>query len=192
MREIKFRGWDQRDCAMWEFDLWEAAQFKDKQMHLMQFTGLLDKNGVEIYEGDILEGGYVVKWHLNRWALFLGEQVEGSLDNECEIIGNVWQNGAQKSGWKKKNPERMAHLKARRYARERNAEGSHTFEEWRALKEKHNQCCVGCGAEKRLTKDHIVPLSEGGTDYITNIQPMCRSCNSRKWKHPHLINNNEV
>lgn len=81
----------------------------------------------------------------------------------------------------KNNPERIAHLKARRYARERKAEGSHTLAEWQELKKKHNNKCVHCGEEKRLTKDHIIPLSKGGTDYIVNIQPLCRNCNSRKW-----------
>lgn len=84
--------------------------------------------------------------------------------------------------WVKKNPERMAHLKARRYAREKGAEGSHTFEEWKKLCEKFDNKCAKCKEAKKLTKDHIKPLSEGGTDYISNIQPLCRSCNSRKWK----------
>lgn len=93
----------------------------------------------------------------------------------------------------KKNPERIAHLKARRYAREKNAVGSHTLEEWQELKVSFSQKCAKCGETKPLTKDHIKPLSEGGSDYITNIQPLCRSCNSRKWKtytyeNPELIN----
>jgi len=85
--------------------------------------------------------------------------------------------------WKKKNPERMAHLKARRYARKKNAEGFHTFEEWQELLKKYGWKCAHCGAENDITKDHIIPLSENGTDYIDNIQPLCRSCNSKKWKH---------
>ena len=92
--------------------------------------------------------------------------------------------------WVKKNPERMAHLRARRYAREKGAEGSHTFEEWKELCEKYNWRCVKCNKKRKLTKDHIKPLSEGGTDYISNIQPYCRSCNSRKWKfyeNPELL-----
>ncbi|TET88539.1 MAG: HNH endonuclease [Sulfurovum sp.] len=91
----------------------------------------------------------------------------------------------------KKNPKRISHLKARRYAREKGAEGNHTLEEWQYLCIKHDNKCVFCREAKKLTKDHIVPLSKGGSDYITNIQPMCRNCNSKKhihiYEYPELL-----
>ena len=83
----------------------------------------------------------------------------------------------------KNNPKNIAHLKARRYAREQGADGKHTIEQWFALLGLHNFKCVYCKENKPLTKDHIIPLSEGGSDYIENIQPLCRNCNSKKWKH---------
>ncbi len=59
--------------------------------------------------------------------------------------------------------------------------GRHTREEWEALKERYGFKCFYCGKEKlRLTKDHIVPVSKGGSNAITNIVPACRSCNSKK------------
>lgn len=94
--------------------------------------------------------------------------------------------------WVKKNPERVAHLKARRYARKKNAEGSHTLEEWDELKKRFNHRCAICNEKKKLTKDHIMPLSKGGTDYIKNIQPLCRSCNSRKWQKLNIYENPEL
>jgi 5-methylcytosine-specific restriction endonuclease McrA len=90
----------------------------------------------------------------------------------------------------KNNPENISHLKARRYAREKNAEGSHTLLEWQNLKQKHDNKCAKCNKEKKLTKDHIIPLSEGGSDYIENIQPLCQNCNSKKWKH--IYQNSEL
>lgn len=89
------------------------------------------------------------------------------------------------------HPDRISHLKARRYARERGAFGSHTLEEWKELQYKFGYKCAYCKLEKPLTKDHIIPISKGGTDFITNIQPLCRNCNSKKWtklyENPELL-----
>jgi len=107
-----------------------------------------------------------------------------------------WQGGVSNAEahrrWKQKNPKRVAHLKARRYARERGASGSHTLSEWESLKNQHGNKCAHCGAKEPLTKDHIVPLSLGGTDDIKNIQPLCRSCNSRKWAKFPIYENPEL
>jgi 5-methylcytosine-specific restriction endonuclease McrA len=40
--------------------------------------------------------------------------------------------------------------------------------------------CLCCGTRLTLTADHVIPLSEGGTHAVDNIQPLCRECNSRK------------
>lgn len=80
----------------------------------------------------------------------------------------------------KKHPELIAHLKARRYARKKNAEGSHTLKEWKDLLVKFDHKCAFCKKSEKLTKDHIIPLSKGGSDFISNIQPLCKSCNSKK------------
>lgn len=61
MREIKFRAWDGNQMFVPAirhsgYDLNELLQsFGDDGLKLMQYTGLKDKNGVEIYEGDILQ-----------------------------------------------------------------------------------------------------------------------------------------
>ena len=104
--------------------------------------------------------------------------------NECNAYKGVRKQGETKQiyhrNYCKNHAENISHLKANRYARERGAKGNHTLKEWQDLKEKHNNRCAICGEEKPLTKDHIIPLSKGGNNYITNIQPLCRNCNSRK------------
>jgi len=107
-----------------------------------------------------------------------------------------WQGGVSDTEahrrWKKRNPKRMSFLKARRYARERGAIGFHTFEEWETIKLKFNNCCAKCGKKKPLTKDHIKPLSLGGSDYMQNIQPLCRNCNSKKWAKFNIYENPDL
>lgn len=63
----------------------------------------------------------------------------------------------------------------------RNVPGSHTLKEWADLCAKFKHRCVKCGLKRRLTKDHVIPLThEGSTDDISNIQPLCLPCNSGK------------
>jgi hypothetical protein len=61
------------------------------------------------------------------------------------------------------------------------AGGNHTQGEWELLKKQYNHKCPACGDTKNpLTKDHIIPVSKGGSDNIENIQPLCKRCNSKK------------
>jgi len=41
--------------------------------------------------------------------------------------------------------------------------------------------CQMCKTDKNITIDHIKPLSKGGTNHIDNLQPLCRSCNTKKY-----------
>ena len=86
-------------------------------------------------------------------------------------------------------PEGTTPLEKKRFtnmryrARKRNAEGSHTFGEWELMKKQYGYICPACGEKEpkiKLTEDHIIPLSRGGSDCIENIQPLCVRCNTRK------------
>lgn len=62
--------------------------------------------------------------------------------------------------------------------------GRHSKEEWEAMKSEYNWTCPSCSKsepEIKLTRDHILPLSSKGTDDISNIQPLCFQCNSKKY-----------
>jgi 5-methylcytosine-specific restriction endonuclease McrA len=59
--------------------------------------------------------------------------------------------------------------------------GTHTREEWLALKHKFQNRCVRCGTDEyNVERDHIIPLYQDGSDSIDNIQPLCARCNCSK------------
>lgn len=99
-------------------------------------------------------------------------------------INNLEKVKAKRKKWAKNNPQKDLFYVKRRRARKMNADGSHTLKEWELLKKDYNYQCPLCKKfepEVKLTEDHIVPLSKGGSDYLNNIQPLCKRCNSIKY-----------
>ena len=133
MREIKFRAWDKtyklmnykvqvgntdyKDANYTCNSIWVDygddkrvgwMNADDKCIDLMQFTGMVDKNGKEIFESDILQWtssnpfslGEIRKVQVNYveaqyWAQgkSLGIYLAELLANEkCEVIGNIYEN----------------------------------------------------------------------------------------------------
>ncbi|MFH2141522.1 MAG: HNH endonuclease [Bacteroidota bacterium] len=56
---------------------------------------------------------------------------------------------------------------------------STSVREWLREHENHNKC-IYCGAEGKLTTEHILPRSKGGEDISDNVVRVCKACNSSK------------
>lgn len=120
MREIKFRAWHKEEKIMGEVlgidilhkeiffsnedvDCYEHTDFKD--IELMQYTGLKDKNNKEIYEGDIVKlranhGIGVIKYY-DEWGASVVEYIKprplavlgmNYYKEDIEVIGNIYEN----------------------------------------------------------------------------------------------------
>lgn len=86
---------------------------------------------------------------------------------------------------KRANKERYKIYGLNYIARKNNADGYYTVEQWITLCDSFNGACPSCA--KQVTSfqaDHIIPLTwENTSNWITNIQPLCKACNTGKGNH---------
>ena len=104
MRKIKFRAWDKKHMAYQgtpDLETLHSFMFHYGDKILMQYTGLTDKNGVEIFEGDIVkikfyyQDNFVVEYMGNAFELIDGKDgYIGNFDEWelSEVIGNIHEN----------------------------------------------------------------------------------------------------
>jgi hypothetical protein len=82
--------------------------------------------------------------------------------------------------YRKDNPDKLRSYKANRKTRQTKAGGRFNEGQWLRLCKKYHYKCLCCNKRRKLTADHVIPVSKGGTSDISNIQPLCGPCNSKK------------
>lgn len=96
-----------------------------------------------------------------------------------EKRSNAGRKGNEVRWPTRENAERGKVLRSERLANARKI-ATHTQQQWEALVVFCEGMCVRCGSDARLVKDHIIPIYQGGSDGIDNLQPLCAECNSSK------------
>lgn len=119
------------------------------------------------------------KWAANNTELVAASKLDHYERKREEII-------ARSKKWAEDNPEKVARAKTdnrrKRRAARRASRGNFTVEEFEQLCQSYGNKCLACDdTAAALEADHIVPLTKGGSDDISNIQPLCGSCNRRKF-----------
>jgi len=139
----------------------------------------------------MLEDPETVKYIMERLRELNPEQLPKYNYNLKKLL-------AYQKEWRSKNPRKEKAKRDRYYSKPKSKElakmrankrrllklglsTSHTIKEWEEKKKEFGYSCAYCGKYALcLTKDHIIPLTKGGTDSIENIVPACEHFNKSK------------
>lgn len=125
------------------------------------------------------------KWNAGRGKEYKREWTRANKDR-LNGLAREWKKAnpdkvkAAKADYYKRNPH-IGRLEAhRRRGRIRGADGHFTQDDVARIFAAQKGHCAACGKRRKLTIDHIKPLAKGGSNWPSNIQGLCLSCNQAK------------
>lgn len=134
------------------------------------------------YAFNLEESRQKARERMQRWRSNPANKDSQREQRNVEVALHPGERARKLRLWRSNNPELAKAQTDRRRALRRGAtQSTLTSKEWAFIKLSYDHRCAYCGKkQKRLTQDHITPLSRGGTHTIDNVVPACQSCNSRK------------
>jgi len=164
-------------CGTSEWNIWgsckecarrKAAQWKDENPERKKEN---DKNWQQNNKDKV--NARNKKWKENNLEKFLGI---------LRIASRNWRkNNPDKQReasrkWKQEHTDQNSIIENKRRSRKHENGGTYTIQEWQTLCNKYGNKCLSCKrTDVKLTQDHVIPISLGGTNTIDNIQPLCKS-----------------
>lgn len=125
-------------------------------------------------------------FHRNRLIEYIKDWRSKNKDKTKEYGRRNWTEHRDEilkyiRNWHKLNPSKNQVYGNNRRVRKLSNGGTFSSDEWIMLCNKYGNKCLCCErTDVKLTVDHVIPIVKGGRNSIDNIQPLCKSCNSKK------------
>lgn len=115
----------------------------------------------------------------NNKAYYVAHMDQCKANARAFYAANLEQCKETMQKWVENNRDQH-NLNGRIAKQRRRAAGDLSKDDWLEVLAEFGNACLACGATERIEMDHIVPIIKGGLNLKDNLQPLCKSCNTRK------------
>lgn len=159
---------------------WLEGSLPSDPLRLARLVGMSEASFAKVWSFPLSEC-----FQLNEEGRLVHKRLDRERDKQKRHRDHQAARGSQRwssEAWNADVEHRVTRSHRLSEARKR---GTHTDAEWEAMRSRYGRClCCGVLESQleggRCVKDHIIPIYLDGSDSITNLQPLCRNCNSRK------------
>lgn len=123
------------------------------------------------------------RWKRNYWKNRTRKRVRYTKTSREEVLARKKEYNKKYWAIYSKTEKGKMYMKNRNIKRRSGCIDKINPKEWNELKSSFNFTCLMCKKSEpdiKLTIDHIIPISKGGKHEMSNLQPLCFSCNSSK------------
>lgn len=157
-----------------------CADYLTKYIYVIKLQDSAFQIGTKKYRNELAnpEWKAAQKVKERKWAENRREKLRVDPEKKLQVK-------AAREKWKENNRDHYLEQHRIHSINRRNRETGEriNIEQWKKLCDKYDNKCLACGKigdYQTLTMDHVIPVIYGGKNLISNIQPLCRECNSSK------------